>query len=267
MRRCICSFILALVCSVGAEATHAEIRQWYAELSEDLLQPLLYYSIPDTHPIKAELDAFFSKVRVTEDAQSLKEAGFTSAEGQPFSQTVVTKHPHFPGYVFKLYTDDQDKSDYIYRLKERVVGAYLVRDYITKTHTEHLFTVPQKWIYFLPPVASKYTPKACLLVAEEVKLISYAKNIKKWKSDAVAQSTLRLLFDMLQEGGLSDSIYPSNIPFTPDGKIAFIDTECVYWWPEESRLPILGEYLSPNNCTYWLSLCAGLQMAPKSLKG
>lgn len=253
--------LFLLICTFGSAdadsgfvTSWASIKERYPQIPDDTLSELLYYALDDAHPIKKKLDSFFSEVRITEDKKSLQEAGFYWLEPAPFSQTIVTKHPLFPGYVFKLFTDEQDKSEYLFCLKKRILGAEFVRKYIAETKTEQLFTVPQKWIYFIPPLASKYPQKHCLLIAEEISLLSYEENVKKWKSDAVSQSTLKVLFEMIHAGGLSDSIYPSNIPFTPDGKIAFIDTECSYWLPEPSLFPILGIYLSEQNRQYWVSL-------------
>lgn len=251
---------LLLACFVGLSGPALQGINWsqtlvdYPNISNAQLEMICYYLLPDDHPIKPELDAFFSLSRVTQDEESLLKAQFIDTKFKPNSQTVVTKHPQFKGYVFKLFTDEQDKPDHIHSLFKRIIGAEAVRGAIERTKSEHLFMVPHKWLYFIPPVPSKYTPKECLLVAEEVALLPYGENVKKWKSNKVPQSTLKALYEILSEVGLSDSIYPSNIQFTQDGKIAFVDTECAYWWPNPPLFHVLGDYLSDENREYWLSL-------------
>lgn len=249
-----------LACFTGISGPSLQGFSWsqtlidYPNISNAQLEMIYYYLLPDDHPIKADLDAFFSRSRVTQDEESLQKANFVDTKFKPNSQTVVTKHPKFKGYVFKLFTDEQEKPDHIHCLFKRIIGAEAVRGSIEKANAGHLFTVPRKWLYFIPPVPSKYTPKECLLIAEEVALLPYDENVKKWKSNKVPKSTLKALFELLSEVGLSDSIYPSNIQFTQDGKIAFVDTECSYWWPNPPLFYVLGDYLSDDNRQYWLSL-------------
>lgn len=254
-------FFLLVYALLACTSVFAESRfSWsqtlvdYPNISNTQLEMIYYYLLPDDHPIKPKLDEFFGEFRVTEDTASLQKAGFSNTECNPQSHTVVTTHPKFSGYIFKFFTDEQDKPNHLDSLFKRVIGAEAIRDYIAKTNTDHLFTVPHKWLYFMPPVASKHAPKECLLIAEQVALLPYSENVKKWKSSHVSKETLHALFEMLSTLGLSDSIYPSNIQFTKDGKIAFVDTECAYWWPNPSLFYVLGDYLSDDNRQYWLSL-------------
>lgn len=240
--------------TLSLESSWAKICERYPSMTYETLTKIFFYLLPDNHPIKARLDRFFSSFRITEDESSLAQAGFTYTKAKPYSQTVITKHPLFPGYVFKFFTDQQEITDPVHCLFKRILGANAARSAIEMTNSEHLFTVPRKWIYLIPPNASKYPQKECLVIAEEVPLLSYESNIKRWRSNQVSMQTLELLYTILNQAGLSDSIYPSNIQFTPEGKIAFIDTECSYWWPKPSKFPVLAEYLSEENSQYWLSL-------------
>jgi hypothetical protein len=138
----------------------------------------------------------------------------------------------------------------------RVVGANSIRKYIQQNNTQDLFTVPQKWIYLIPRTGASETAKSCLLVAQNVEdRLRYKENKKKWKSKSVPQATLKALYQMMNDLGLSDSVYPSNVQFTKEGQISFLDTECAYWWPTPPRFHILGDYLSDENKAYWLTLC------------
>lgn len=235
-------------------ATWADVRQNFPNISHETLKQVYPYLLPDDHPIKSRLDWFFSQFRVTEDEESLKKANFTSTSVRYYSEVVVTTHPLFEGYVFKISLDSVDRPNYITKFVSRAKGSRAVRNYIEKTKTEELFTAPRKWIYLLPPVASKYIAKDCLLIAEEIDILSLDESAELWQSPSLPTSTLDAVAKILQELGLSDSIGPHNIPFTRDNKIAFIDTDGIYWWPTPSRFPILGNYLSPENKEYWLSL-------------
>ena len=62
----------------------------------------------------------------------------------------------------------------------------------------------------------------------------------------------RIVRIFLTEEGLKDSVFPDNIPFTKDGKMAFIDTEHHHLWPVDYYR--LERYLSPEMKTYWKNL-------------
>lgn len=232
-------------------STWSEIYKAYPDIP---LEKIYYYLLPSELPLKKELDAFFSEARVTEDAQSLELAGFTENLCKTNSQTIVTCHPKFPGYVFKLFRDDQHIEDHVNQLFRRIIGALAAKSAIEETGSEELFIVPKKWIYLIPQLPSKYSQKQCLIIAEKIDLLPDNENLKKWKSTSIPQATLEKLYSVLQKAGLSDSIYPYNIPFTRDGKIAFVDTECAYWWPEPPKFPKLAKFLSNDNKAFWLSL-------------
>ncbi len=237
-----------------ATTNWAVTRQNFPHLSHETLEKVYPYLLPDDHPIKAQLDCFFTQFRLTQDEQSLKQANFTNTLLQYYSQVVVTRHPLFEGYIFKIYTDNVDCPKYVDRLVSRAKGASAIANYISRTETENIFTVPRKWIYLIPPIASAYTAKDCLLIADEVDILPYDESAEKWQSESLPKSTLDAVAKILQDLGLFDSIGPHNIPFTQDNKIAFIDTDGCYWWPTPSRFPLLGEYLSAENKAYWLSL-------------
>lgn len=216
------------------------------------------FLIPETHPIKARLDAFFHKERYTFCEATLKEGGFSHYRPRDFTRLIVAKHPRFPGYVFKLYLDVQQYYKSRPEWKQwvaRVKGSRLIRQEIEKQGWQHLFKVPQKWIYRLPPVPKPekgYIPKYYILVEEDMELVSDGKNKALWKSDKITHAFLTKLHHLIYTLGLLDCAKIDNIPFSEDGRIAFIDTQTydastIAW---ES----LNDNLNSKNRDFWIEL-------------
>lgn len=212
------------------------------------------YLMPDDHPIKAKLDAIFSSARVLESLETLRKAGFKTGQPRVFTRVIVARHPSFPGYLFKLFLDAQryDKVLPLYKYwGERIQGARLIQQEINNRGWQHLFKVPQKWIYALPPkpaAKSDFYAKNYLLVVEDMQIFPASENNKMWKSDALPYEILHHLFILVKELGLSDSMKPDNNPFSKDGRIAFVDTQAFHRSPRfRNMLP----YLSSKNKKVW----------------
>ena len=224
-----------------------------------MVRPFL---LPKDHPIKPKLDALFGSTfgaeRATFSLETLEKAGFAKATPRKFTKLIVTRHDAFPGYIFKLYLDTQryrkGMAEHHYWIL-RVRGAQKVSSIIASAGLEAQFKVPTKWIYALPkhPKPSKsYYPKYFILVEDDMFLLKDADNKSLWRSDYVTLSLLQSLHFILKQAGLYDCAKPDNIPFSYDGRIAFIDTETfdhetVDWDP-------LIPYLSAKNKAYWKSL-------------
>ncbi len=213
------------------------------------------YLIPDTHPLKPKLDAIFSQSRVLKSSSSMKKAGFINPYPKNFTQLVVTKHPDLKGYIIKAYLDCQSLggncAEQRYWIK-RVQGADFIRSTIERNDWEHLFKVPVKWIYALPakPAPSKdYSGRYFILVEDDMDIYDEKTNRKLWKSDTVSTEILDALLVILQENGLHDCVKTANIPFSKDGKIAFVDTQSHHEWPVP--LTRLSALLSPANQKHW----------------
>ena len=216
------------------------------------------YLISETHPIKTQLDAFFHRERFTFCEKSLKEAGFTHYRPRDFTRLIVAKHPRFPGYVFKMYLDVQQYYKSKPEWKQwvlRVRGAKLIGREIEKQGWQHLFKVPQKWIYRLPPVPKPekgYLPKYYILVEEDMDLLSDANNKAVWKSDKITPELLTKLHHLIDELGLLDCAKIDNVPFSHDGRIAFIDTQTFH--AHSIAWESLNDYLNSKNRKCWVEL-------------
>lgn len=234
---------------------HEEIA---AKLPQKAWETVASHLIPEEHPLKKKLDRFFSRERVTFNKETLKNAGFSNWTPREATRLIVAKHPEFPGYIFKLFLDVQryhhSRPEWeLFSL--RVIGANLIREEIAKQGWEDLFKVPKKWIYALPqyPKPPKgYLPKYFVIVEEDMELLSDDQNRTKWKSDEVTFEQLSCLYHILAKYKLVDCTKIDNVPFSIDGRIAFIDTQSfnrgrVSWKKFKG-------FLSSENKTSWTSL-------------
>lgn len=235
-------------------ASIAEARQ----PSQKVKEAVHPYLIPTDHQIKSALDTIFSTTRATFNLNTLREAGFTKTRPRQFTKMLVTSHPIFPGFIFKLYLDSQRYHKEIPEYKSwilRVKGANLIRRKIADLHLESIFKVPHKWIYHIPEAVVSlkgYYPRYYLLVEEDMELLPRNKNKKMWASDLITPELLDQVFVILQELGLYDCAKPDNIPFSKDGRIAFVDTET--FGSKKVLFKKMIPYLSKSNQDYWKNL-------------
>lgn len=227
-------------------------------VSAEAWQQVQPYLMPNDHPAKERLDQIFSTSRAFCDQKSMEAAGFDPAEPQHCTQIIVTRHPLLKGYVIKAYLDEQpyrkDRPEYIYWIW-RATGAQLIRQAIADHNYDHLFKVPQKWIYLLPDEPSPppgYLRKMFILVEEDMDIFNDKTNEKLWRSPFVTKERLKALYTIVTELGLFDCAKPSNCPFSKDGRNAFVDTQSYY--KSHVRYSKLTPYLSSPMKSYWRKL-------------
>lgn len=250
------TLLLALFLNIFPDA-YANTKS-ATKISEKTKTELKSYLMSSQHPLKKGLNKFFKEKRIIHDTKSLKAAGFINPVPQPKSGIIVTKHPQFKGYIFKIYCDAQG---YYKGMKEyeiylaRAQGAEKIRNYIATHHLEHLFKVPKKWIYKLsknPKAENGTSAKRFILVEEEMDLISNSENIQKWRSFDIKQPLLTSLFKIVSDLKLRDCCKIDNIPFCLDGRIAFVDTQSHS--VETPFYEMLLPYLSESMAAFWKSL-------------
>lgn len=212
------------------------------------------YLLPSNHPIKPSLDYLFSQSRALLNLENLEKAGFEYSPPRKFTNLIVAKHPALPGYIFKLYLDAQrfhkDKPEHHFWIL-RVQGSILVRQQIAAARLDSFLKVPQKWIYKLPSKpapALGYMRKSYILVEEDMDLVSKEHNEALWSSSFVSKELLNAVYQILTIVGLSDCAKPDNIPFSTDGRIAFIDTQT---FGRKVPYKNLEKWLSEENKIYW----------------
>lgn len=216
------------------------------------------YLLPSNHPLKSILDEIFSQRRVLLNLKTLEKAGFDKAKPNLFTDLIVTRHPKMPGYVFKLYLDAQRYHKGMLEHEiwlQRIQGAQKVHHFLKLYNLENQFKVPQKWIYAVPekPRAPKgYDAKHYILIAEDMQIFDKAENEALWKSDYVTEDLLKNLYLILRKIGLSDCAKPDNIPFSADGRIAFIDTQT--HGVKRMSYSKLTTFLSKENKSDWKKL-------------
>jgi len=212
------------------------------------------YLIPENHPMKKRLDRLFKK-RVTKNATTMRGAGFIRPEPRGLHRPVVSQHRALPGYLVKLFLDNQHGMNDVHRLTRRASGAESIAEAIKRLGYDSIFRVPKKWIYPLPDKPSPHTNyerKFFVLLVQDMNILVSANNKKKWKSSQVSHFTLDVLFSLVEDQGLADSLFAFNVPFDHEGYIAIIDTEVHHHWPVPYDKFL--KWLSPANQSYWKSL-------------
>lgn len=217
------------------------------------------FVIPDTHPMKNQLNRIFLGRRPTLNERTFVEAGFITMHVQPRSYIRVAKHPLLPGYLLKVYLDSvttqkKNKPDY-YWFVRRCEGAMRIRRSIRKHRFTH-FKVARKYIYPLPisPFPGKgaaYQQKTVVLLVDNMRITSKQESREAWRTK-MTKAHLEELYVIIKESG-GDSYRPDNIAYTRDGFFAFIDTEYPHTKPDFSKI---RNYLSLEMARYWDVLCS-----------
>ena len=205
--------------------------------------------LPLSHPMKPILDEIFSFSRVTKNLDTLQQAGFKILRLQASSFIVIAEHPRVKGYLFKIYPDSERRTRYdkpSWRwLLDRCIGAKRIRKIIAKNKIKH-FTVPDKWIYPLPPFPTQGVQHVVVLIAKKMHLVSGQETREAWMTQVTTQH-LDELYTILKHGCGSNYL-SGNIPYTKEGKFTFIDTE----YPKRSiTLSKIKPYIAPELHPYW----------------
>ena len=142
--------------------------------------------------------------------------GFRLAEHAE-NKIMAGSHQSVPGYMFKKYNNDKPGKKQILNYMRRIEGSRLLRGFIVEHDFTHVIA-PRKWLYELPTSF----PERYLVVAEKLDLASDSDTERDYERISTAQ--VRELATILYYfRGLNSTA--ANLPFTEDGKIAFIDTE------------------------------------------
>jgi hypothetical protein len=227
-----------------------------SEITPDLWEKVKPYLISKSHPLKKNLDAIFYSYEVTQNTESLKNAGFKVLFKQPRSYIRVVKHPKLPNHLLKLYPDDETrqkkgKPSWFWLLK-RCQGAKKIRQAIY-FHRIKYFQVPQKWLYPSPnnhvPLFLKLVSHPLILLVEDMHLKNKKTNLHAWKN-LITKKHLDELYIIISRAHGS-SYRPDNITYSKNGKFSFIDTEYPSRFPDYRSI---RHYLSIKMLKYWDSL-------------
>lgn len=222
-------------------------------ITQKMRKAMRPYLLPKKHPIQATLHTLFKASRITANAHTFAEAGFITLFHQPASYIRVAQHLLLPGFLLKLYLDDEKRNkDNVpgwQWLVNRCEGAKNVRRLIKRKRLQH-FTAPDKWLYPLP-VTSTESDQPVILVVTNMDLVSSEETAYAWYH-LVTPEILDELFCILSHG-YSSCYVAQNIPLTKSGKFACVDTE----YPKRDlrhRYREVKKYLSPEMQLYWDTL-------------
>ncbi len=212
---------------------------------------MVEHLLPLDHPLKTQLDRLFTRSRVTHNEEALKNAGFSIIASMPGSFVIVARHQELPGYVLKLYLDSETRTKEgipnCVWLAKRCIGAKIIREVINKKKLKH-FTVPDKWLYILPPtpLATGPIPQPVLVIETDMKLVDELESKHAWQT-VITPEHLNELHTIIKHGYGSIRV-AENIPYTKQGTFAFTDTE----YPKRKlKMKRVSPYLSEELQPYW----------------
>ena len=185
-----------------------------------------------TLPIFPQLADLFTDARTFASFHRYQSAGFSLVPHAPH-KIMTGRHRRAKGYVFKKYDDSLSDRKQLKNYMRRIEGARLLRSFIAERGFEHV-VAPQKWLYELPDRFShRY-----LVVADKLDLLADDYTLRKYRRISEEQ-TRELATVLFYFRGLNS--WTKNLPFTDDGRIAFIDTE--RWYRDKDYLRMVGDAL------------------------
>lgn len=231
------ALLIALLLTTTAHADYF-YNPYVDKATWEALEP---HFLPADHPAKEKIDAIFTNTRASLTPGTLEKAGFINPKPRRWTHVIVTRHPDIEGFIFKIYTDAQrhysNQLEHVFWIL-RITGAQMIREMIADKGWGDTFKVPTKWIYPLPAEpspSSAYHRKNFILVEEDMDLYASDENTEMWGGEHVTEELLGKVHEILSELGLKDCAKPDNIPFSRDGKVAFIDTQTFHSWPVDYK--------------------------------
>ena len=185
-----------------------------------------------TLPILDLMGGLFDDSKMFRSYGRFRSAGFSLADHSPQKMMAGT-HKRAPGYVFKKFSDAKSGDEQLLNYMRRIEGSRLIAQFIAERGFLSV-TVPRKWLYQLAPEF----PERYLVVAQRMDILSRIDTVRRYRS--IGRGQMRELAAILYYfRGLNSTA--SNLPFTEDGRIAFIDTE--RWYRDKDLLRKVGDFL------------------------
>jgi hypothetical protein len=183
-------------------------------------------------PIFEQLPSLFKDRKMFDSYSKFEDEGFRLAAHAEHKAMAGT-HKSAPGFIFKKYNNDKPGKKQLLNYMRRIEGARLLCAFIAEHGFSHV-VAPKKWLYELP---SSF-PERYLVVAEKLDLVDEASTLRAY--DRIGKEQTRELATILYYfRGMNSTA--QNLPFTEDGKIAFIDTE--RWANDKDLLRKVGDRL------------------------
>jgi len=185
-------------------------------------------------PSSRDLALLFRDPGMFDSRGAWRSAGFEVLERSDSHKVMVARHASAAGYLFKKYTPHKSLKDQHENYQCRIEGARRVRELIADRGLRGVVS-PEKWLHDLPHASH-------VLIVEELTLMD--QDATKQAYGDISKGTLHDLCVVLHAFPGLDSI-AKNLPFTTDGRIAFIDTE--HWDRHRDRKYLrlhIGSHLS-----------------------
>ena len=183
-------------------------------------------------PIVSHLRELFTDRKMFDSMGSFAKAGFKLIAHAPH-KIMSGSHKRAKGYLFKKYNNDLPGKKQIKNYMRRIEGARLLRAFISEHNFQHV-VAPHKWLYEL----SGSFPERYLIVTDKLDLLADDATLRKYARIREEQ-LMELATVLYYFRGLNS--WTKNLPFTEDGKIAFIDTE--RWHHDKDYLRLIGAHL------------------------
>ena len=176
----------------------------------------------DTLPSKINLDSLFHKKSLFDSLKKLREAGFQIVRPTEEGRVTVFGHASVPDYLFKKFLQDSPHSykKQLSSYESRVGGARAVKAHLDALSIRSIL-VPRKWLCKLPRRFRSSGKDQYIVVVEKCNLIERDETIERYRT--ISRDTLRDLCTIFFAFKSVD-FSSKNLPFTVDGKIAYIDT-------------------------------------------
>ena len=193
-------------------------------------------------PASANLSDLFRDPDMFDSPDDWRDAGFDLLRASD-DKICVASHRSVPGYLFKKYVLSGKRdtaSDQLENYQTRLEGAQLLQQ------LQHV-VVPGKWRRELPRAFNLQAQTSHIMIVDRFDLMDGDESERAY-SDISPEVLRDLCVTLYAFRGLDSNA--KNVPFTTDGKIAFIDTE--HWNRHADRkkkdqrpwLKYLGPHLS-----------------------
>lgn len=175
------------------------------------------YILPEDHFLQKALATVFCDPQIVASRQSLQMAGFDLFE-HDHRGIAIARHPELPGHLVKVFINDVPHELQVQNYIARIEGSRALQEFIDEQGLEHIVT-PKKWLY---PLKENDLGIMCVLLVQELDICTTSETRRLYST--IDQDVLHELCMVVQEFRGLDSV-TKNMPFTKDGKIAFVDTE------------------------------------------
>lgn len=198
--------------------------------AEEIQQEL---AVTATQPFVPVLEDLLTDPEMFSSLDTFRAAGFHLVDHAE-TKIMTGSHRRLRGYLIKKYSNARSGEKQVRNYMHRIEGARLLRSFIAEHGFQHV-VAPQKFLYELAPAF----PERYLVIAEELDLVSRDDTERAYENlDEEQAGELAVILYYFR--GLNSTA--ANLPFTEDGKIAFIDTE--RWHRDNELLRKVGDRLS-----------------------